>query len=206
MPILIPKNKKIIFKPGGLHIMFMNLKKNLILQEKEIVYFEFKNLERIKILMTVKNIRMKKKHTHWKKSMKQFFQNIKITPSNKGLTDITSKIKLFINSTNINNWLINISIFHTTASLIIQENADPSVKQDIKDFFNKIVPEDYPYKHNLEGLDDMPAHLKTCLTNTNLTISILDSELKLGTWQGIYLFEHRFSKIQRNILAHVFGE
>tara|TARA_B100001769_G_C21927817_1_gene500123 strand:- start:298 stop:714 length:417 start_codon:yes stop_codon:yes gene_type:complete len=138
--------------------------------------------------------------------MKQFFQNIKITPSNKGLTDITSKIKLFINSTNINNGLINISIFHTTASLIIQENADPSVTEDINDFFNKIVPEDYPYKHNLEGLDDMPAHLKTCLTNTNLTISILDSELKLGTWQGIYLFEHRFSKIQRNILAHVFGE
>tara|TARA_B100001175_G_C19106702_1_gene447783 strand:+ start:184 stop:600 length:417 start_codon:yes stop_codon:yes gene_type:complete len=138
--------------------------------------------------------------------MKQFFENIKIDSSKQGLTDITSNIKLFVNSTKINNGLINISILHTTASLIIQENADPNVIEDIQDFFNKIVPIEYPYKHSLEGIDDMPAHLKTCLTNTNLTISILNSKLKLGTWQGIYLFEHRFNKIQRNVLAHVFGE
>ena len=73
-------------------------------------------------------------------------------------------------------------------------------------FFNRIVPREYPYMHNLEGLDDMPGHIKSCLTNSNLTVSILNSKLQLGTWQGIYLFEHRDNKIEREVLLHIFGE
>ncbi len=138
--------------------------------------------------------------------MKQFFKNIKIKPSNRSLTDITSNIELFLDSMSVKNGLINISILHTTASLIIQENADPNVLKDIESFFNKIVPREYPYMHNLEGLDDMPGHIKSCLTNSNLTISILNSKLQLGTWQGIYLFEHRDNKIEREVLLHIFGE
>ena len=138
--------------------------------------------------------------------MKQFFQNIMIKSSNQCLTNITPNINSFVKSTNVSKGLINISVLHTTASLIIQEDADPNVMEDIQDFFNRIVPKEHLYKHNLEGLDDMPAHIKSCLTNTNLTISIINSELKLGTWQGIFLFEHRVNKIERNVFVHVFGE
>tara|TARA_B100002051_G_scaffold162246_1_gene153219 strand:+ start:54 stop:470 length:417 start_codon:yes stop_codon:yes gene_type:complete len=138
--------------------------------------------------------------------MKQFFENMKIKPSNQSLIDITSNINLFLDSTTVKNGLINISVLHTTASLIIQENADPNVLKDIESFFNRIVPREYPYMHNLEGLDDMPGHIKSCLTNSNLTVSILNSKLQLGTWQGIYLFEHRDNKIEREVLLHIFGE
>tara|TARA_B100000965_G_scaffold378257_1_gene372965 strand:+ start:557 stop:973 length:417 start_codon:yes stop_codon:yes gene_type:complete len=138
--------------------------------------------------------------------MKQFFKNIKIKSLTQCLTNITPKINLFVKSTNVNKGLININILHTTASLIVQENADQNVMEDIQNFFDRIVPKEYPYKHNLEGLDDMPAHIKSCLTNTNLTISIINSELNLGTWQDIYLFEHRVNKKERNIFLHVFGE
>ena len=138
--------------------------------------------------------------------MKQFFENMKIKPSNRSLIDITSNINLFLDSSTVKNGLINISVLHTTASLIIQENADPNVLKDIESFFNRIVPREYPYMHNLEGLDDMPGHIKSCLTNSNLTVSILNSKLQLGTWQGIYLFEHRDNKIEREVLLHIFGE
>ena len=138
--------------------------------------------------------------------MKQFFKKINIKVSSQSIIDITPEIKSFVGSTKIGNGLINISILHTTASLFIQENNDPNVLEDIKAFFLKIVPESVLYKHNLEGLDDMPGHIKSCLTNSNLTISIIKKKLILGIWQNIYLFEHRYNIKNREIFAHVFGE
>ena len=138
--------------------------------------------------------------------MKQFFKKINVLVSSQSIINITPQIKSFVSSTNIKNGLINISILHTTASLLIQENDDPKILEDIKVFFSKIVPENADYKHNFEGLDDMPAHIKSCLTNTNLTNSIIEKKLLLGVWQNIYLFEHRYNIKNREIFVHLFGE
>ena len=103
--------------------------------------------------------------------------------------------------------MINISIHHTSASLIIQENADPAVQTDLINFFNKLVPMDNSlYIHTTEGKDDMPAHIKSVLTNNQISLSIKKNELKLGTWQGLYLFEHRIEKQNRLIVLHYLGD
>ena len=138
--------------------------------------------------------------------MRQFYKNIEIHTSNQNLINVTPTIRTFANSTDIKNDLLDISILHTTASLIIQENNDPNVLEDIKVFFFKIVTENEKYKHYFEGLDDMPGHIKSCLTNSNLTISILEKKMVLGVWQNIYLFEHRYNMRIRNMLLHTFGE
>ena len=139
--------------------------------------------------------------------MLQFSEIITVETDNHNLYDITDTVVRVLHSISIKNGLLNLSILHTSASLIIQENASPEVVEDLNIFFNKLVPMDSSlYKHNLEGMDDMPAHIKTTLTNTNLTISVKNNNLMLGTWQGIFLFEHRISPQQRMIYFHLLGE
>ena len=102
--------------------------------------------------------------------------------------------------------MLNISIQHTSASLLLQENADPTVLEDLKNYFLKLVPFNGNYLHATEGYDDMPAHIKTSLTNTNITLSVVDNKLNLGTWQGVFLFEHRTSSKDRFINLHYIGD
>jgi len=138
--------------------------------------------------------------------MKQLFHEIKINTKGQGLYDFTSKTVNWINKQEIVNGILNINILHTSASLIIQENADPDVLYDLKNFFDKLVPMDNKlYKHTTEGKDDMPAHIKSALTNNQLTLSIKDKKLMLGTWQGLYLFEHRLEKYTRILSHHLIG-
>tara|TARA_A100001388_G_C28656657_1_gene444707 strand:- start:384 stop:800 length:417 start_codon:yes stop_codon:yes gene_type:complete len=136
----------------------------------------------------------------------QFFKNIKIKTNGQQLIDVTPKIIDFVEGSLINKGILNLSILHTSASLIVQENADPDVQKDLLNFFNNIAPmETNLYIHKSEGKDDMPSHIKTALTNTHLSLSIRSKKLILGTWQGIYLFEHRLNTQNRTILAHIFG-
>ena len=139
--------------------------------------------------------------------MIQKFFEIKIETSGQNLINISIEIEKFVKNSGIINGLINLSILHTSASLIIQENASKDVLIDLENFFNKLVPmnENF-YLHKLEGKDDMPAHIKTALTNTNLSLSIIGSKLKLGNWQGIYLFEHRIERHLRTVFCHIIGE
>ena len=137
--------------------------------------------------------------------MKQLFETLVLKTENKSLIEITKYIYNFLNNSKISNGLLNLSILHTSASLIIQENADNDVKTDLIYFFDSIVKQDKNFLHTTEGVDDMPAHIKTTLTQTNLTISIIENKLKLGTWQGIYLFEHRVDPKSRKILMHLIG-
>ena len=124
--------------------------------------------------------------------MQQIFHEIKINTEGQGLYDFTEKTISWLNNQKIKNGILNINILHTSASLVIQENADPDVLHDLKFFFNKLAPMDNKlYKHTTEGKDDMPAHIKSALTNNQLTLSFKDKKLMLGTWQGLYLFEHR---------------
>ena len=139
--------------------------------------------------------------------MKQLFHEIKINTKGQGLYDFTSETVNWINKQEIKNGILNINILHTSASLVIQENADPDVLHDLKNFFHKLVPMDNKlYKHTTEGKDDMPAHIKSVLTNNQLTLSIKNKKLMLGTWQGLYLFEHRLEQHTRTLSHHLFGE
>ena len=120
--------------------------------------------------------------------------------------EFTSQTKKWVKDNEFNNGIINISIQHTSASLIIQENADPDVQTDLINFFNKLVPMDNSlYTHTTEGKDDMPAHIKSVLTNNQISLSVKNNELLLGTWQGLYLFEHRIEKQNRLIVLHYLG-
>ena len=125
----------------------------------------------------------------------------------KSLIDITFDVSQHVRSSKILNGLCSLYIKHTSASLIIQENADPAVLKDIESFFNRIAPEDESlYEHNSEGPDDMPAHIRSLLTNTSLSIPIINSKLVLGTWQGIYLYEHRNHDYVRKVIVNIMGE
>ena len=125
----------------------------------------------------------------------------------KSLIDITFDVSQHVQNSKILNGLCSLYIKHTSASLIIQENADPAVLKDIESFFNRIAPEDESlYEHNSEGPDDMPAHIRSLLTNTSLSIPIIDSKLALGTWQGIYLYEHRNHDYVRKVIVNIMGE
>ncbi len=139
--------------------------------------------------------------------MKQLFHEIKVNTNGQGLYDFTSKTVSWLKELEIKNGILNINILHTSASLTIQENADPDVLYDLKNFFNKLVPMDNKlYKHTTEGEDDMPAHIKSALTNNQLTLSVKNKNLMLGTWQALYLFEHRIEKHTRILSHHLMGE
>ena len=139
--------------------------------------------------------------------MKQKFFNYKINTNGQNLYELTNKINDWIKENKFKNGILNLNIQHTSASLIVQENADPDVQTDLVNYFNKLVPMDNSlYVHTTEGKDDMPAHIKSSLTNNQITLSIKKGELILGTWQGIYLFEHRLAPQLRKILFHFLGD
>jgi secondary thiamine-phosphate synthase enzyme len=139
--------------------------------------------------------------------MQQVFNEIKINTKGQGLYDFTKKTISWLEKQSIENGMLNINILHTSASLVIQENADSDVLYDLKNFFDKLAPMDNKlYKHTTEGKDDMPAHIKSALTNNQLTLSFKDKKLMLGTWQGLYLFEHRLEEHTRVLRHHLIGE
>jgi secondary thiamine-phosphate synthase enzyme len=139
--------------------------------------------------------------------MKQEFYNLEITTNGQKLYEFTDSTLDWIKKFNLRNGIINLSIQHTSASLIIQENADPDVKADLIKYFDKLAPMNTSlYSHITEGKDDMPAHIKSALTNNQISLSLKDQELLLGTWQGIFLFEHRIQTQKRTIIHHFIGE
>ena len=139
--------------------------------------------------------------------MIQKFFNLKISTNGQKLYEYTDKTIEWVKKNKFKNGLINISIQHTSASLIIQENADPDVQKDLINYFNKLVPMNNElYIHTTEGKDDMPAHIKSAITNSNISLSIKDGELLLGTWQGLYLFEHRLNSQTRTLIHHYIGD
>jgi len=137
----------------------------------------------------------------------QRFEEITILTNGVKLISLTDQIEKFVKSSEIENGILNLSILHTSASLIIQENADPDVQKDLINFYDKLAPMNNDlYIHSTEGKDDMPAHIKSSLTNTNLTLSIKGYKVQLGTWQGIFLFEHRLEIQKRKVFLHIIGE
>ncbi len=138
--------------------------------------------------------------------MKQEFYNLQIDTSGQKLYEFTNQTIEWISKNNFKNGILNLSIQHTSASLIVQENADPDVQTDLINYFDKLAPMDNKlYVHTTEGKDDMPAHIKSALTNNQISLSIRESELLLGTWQGLYLFEHRLNPQNRTIIHHFIG-
>ena len=149
--------------------------------------------------------------------MEQIFSKLKFITNGEGFIDITNDLNLFIEKNNFDSGILNLTSLHTSCSLTINENADPNVLRDLKKYMQSIVPynsyltlsknrEVISYKHYQEGADDMPAHIKTSLTNTCLSLSFQDSKIMLGTWQAVYLWEHRFDQKQRLINLHIVGE
>jgi secondary thiamine-phosphate synthase enzyme len=139
--------------------------------------------------------------------MKQFFTKINIESEPGKLTEFTADVVKALDKRDIDNGLATLYIKHTSASLLIQENADKDVLYDLENFFNKLVPQDLAlYKHKTEGPDDMPAHVRSALTCTHLSIPIIDNKLGLGVWQGIFLFEHRNNAHTRTVQLHIIGE
>ena len=139
--------------------------------------------------------------------MKQEFYNLQINTDGQKLYEFTDQTIQWIEKNNFKNGILNLSIQHTSASIIIQENADPDVQTDLINYFDKLVPMNNKlYIHTTEGKDDMPAHIKSALTNNQISLSIKNGKLLLGTWQGIYLFEHRLNPHKRIIIHHFLGE
>jgi secondary thiamine-phosphate synthase enzyme len=137
----------------------------------------------------------------------QEFFNLQINTNGQKLYEFTNDTIQWINKKNFKNGMLNLSIQHTSASLIVQENADPDVQTDLINYFDKLVPMNNKlYVHTTEGKDDMPAHIKSALTNNQISLSIKNGELLLGAWQGLYLFEHRLYPQQRKIIHHFLGE
>ena len=139
--------------------------------------------------------------------MIQKFFNLEVNTTGQRLYEITDRTVEWIEKNNFKNGMLNLSIQHTSASLIVQENADPDVQKDLINYFDKLVPMNKNlYIHTVEGKDDMPAHIKSALTNNQISLSIKESRLILGTWQGIYLFEHRLDSHKRTIVHHYIGD
>mgnify|MGYP001454712381 CR=1 FL=1 len=149
--------------------------------------------------------------------MEQFISTLEVTTFGEGFLDITNEINQLIKKNNISKGILILSSMHTSCSLIVNENADPNVLKDLQKYIQAIVPnnsyrdlsnnkKEIFYDHYQEGEDDMPAHIKTALTNTSLSLSILDNKLTLGTWQAIYLWEHRFGRKKRTLKIHIIGE
>ena len=139
--------------------------------------------------------------------MKQEFFNLQVNTNGQKLYEFTDETINWISKNNFKDGMLNLSIQHTSASLIVQENADPDVQKDLINYFDKLAPmDDKLYIHTTEGKDDMPAHIKSALTNNQISLSIKDSQLLLGTWQGLYLFEHRLAPQKRKIIHHFLGD
>ena len=149
--------------------------------------------------------------------MEQIFSRLELLTNGEGFIDITYDLNLFIENNYFDSGILNLTSLHTSCSLTINENADPNVLRDLKKYMQSIVPydsyltlsknrEEISYKHYQEGADDMPAHIKTSLTNTSLSLSFQDSNLMLGTWQAVYLWEHRFDQKERILNVHIIGE
>ena len=139
--------------------------------------------------------------------MKQEFFNLQINTNGQKLYEFTDQTLNWVNENNFKNGILNLSIQHTSSSLVVQENADPDVQTDLIKYFDKLAPMDNSlYVHTTEGKDDMPAHIKSALTNNQISLSIKNKELLLGTWQGLYLFEHRLESQKRSIIHHFLGE
>ena len=132
--------------------------------------------------------------------------SLEIRTNPKSFLDITSQVQDFVTKSNIQNGVCHLFIKHTSASLVIQENYDPSVRQDFETIFSNLAPEDFPYVHNMEGKDDMPAHIRSALTSTSENIPVVNGKLSLGTWQGIYVWEHRDQTHNRKIMISMVGE
>jgi len=138
--------------------------------------------------------------------VEQYFHDLIVHTAGFSMHSITRDVEKFVGDRGLSNGLCQLSVLHTSASLLIQENASPDVQRDIVRYLDTIVPmESGRYEHDLEGLDDMPAHLKTVLTQTHLTLSVRDSRLVLGTWQGIFLLEHRARGSRRHVHVHLVG-
>ena len=139
--------------------------------------------------------------------MKQDFFNLEVKTSGQKLYEFTDQTVNWIKKNNFNDGIVNLSIQHTSASLIVQENADPDVQTDLINYFDKLAPMDNKlYIHTTEGKDDMPAHIKSALTNNQISLSVRNAELLLGTWQGLYIFEHRVNAQNRIIIHHFIGD
>ena len=131
---------------------------------------------------------------------------LEINTSPKFFLDITEDVQTLVSESGLDNGICNLFIKHTSASLVIQENYDPSVRQDFETIFSKLVPEDFPYVHNMEGKDDMPAHIRSALTSTSEAVPVVNGKLSLGTWQGIYIWEHRDQRHIRKVTVSLIGE
>ena len=139
--------------------------------------------------------------------MKQEFFNLEIKTNGQKLYEFTDQTDNWIKKNNFHNGIVNLSIQHTSASLIVQENADPDVQTDLINYFDKLAPMNNKlYIHTTEGKDDMPAHIKSALTNSQISLSVRNAKLLLGTWQGLYLFEHRINTQNRIIIHHFIGD
>jgi secondary thiamine-phosphate synthase enzyme len=139
--------------------------------------------------------------------MTQKTTQLQVSTKGKGLYDFTSDAERWLESCGISTGLLTIFIQHTSASLTIQENADPDVQADLNDFFGRVAPEDNRlYRHTMEGPDDMPAHIRSALTATQLSVPVVSGRMVLGTWQGLYVFEHRNGSQRRRLVLHVVGE
>jgi len=139
--------------------------------------------------------------------MKQFTHAVAIATGGKGLYDFTSEVAKWLQGLSVSTGLLTIFIQHTSASLTIQENADPDVILDLNDFFSRLAPEDNRlYRHTSEGPDDMPAHIRAALTQVQLSIPVVNGEMALGTWQGVYVFQHRAMPTRRRVVLHLLGD
>ena len=138
--------------------------------------------------------------------MALYQKTLEINTSPKSFLDITKDVQAFVSESGLANGVCSLFIKHTSASLVIQENYDPSVRQDFETIFSKLVPEDFPYVHSMEGKDDMPAHIRSAITSTSESIPVVNSKLSLGTWQGIYIWEHRDQTHNRKVIVSMVGE
>ena len=138
--------------------------------------------------------------------MALYQKTLEIKTAPKSFLDITKNVQAFVSESGLDNGICSLFIKHTSASLVIQENYDPSVRQDFETIFSKLVPEDFPYVHNMEGKDDMPAHIRSALTSTSENIPVANGKLSLGTWQGIYVWEHRDQRHIRQVMITIVGE
>ena len=139
-------------------------------------------------------------------SLRQFQRRLDISTSGRGLVEFTSDIQGWVHTSRLTEGIVHLLLRHTSASLVIQENADPDVKTDLERFFKRLCPDgDSIYEHTLEGPDDMPAHVRAALTSVHLSIPFSDSRLLLGTWQGVYLWEHRTHPHRRQVVGHLIG-
>ena len=138
--------------------------------------------------------------------MALYQKTLEIVTSPKTFLDITKNVQALVSESGFDNGVCSLFIKHTSASLVIQENYDPTVRQDFETIFSKLVPEDFPYVHNMEGKDDMPAHVRSALTSTSESIPVVNSKLSLGTWQGIYIWEHRDQTHNRKVIVSMVGE